>query len=99
MNHDPTAVQKQHWNEVASLGCVVCGGMAQIAHVAGKPSITERMQEPKAKGLSTFRRLIGGTARMTGTRRAVRSYPQRHRWPSAREYDAPHTGCREVALC
>jgi hypothetical protein len=55
VRHDPTAAQRRYWSEVASLGCVVCGGLAQIAHVAGKPSVTARMQEPKAKGLKLRR--------------------------------------------
>jgi hypothetical protein len=45
-----TKALRLYWNQVAAMGCVVCGGVAEIAHGAGKPSVTERMQEPKAKG-------------------------------------------------
>jgi hypothetical protein len=45
-----SAAVKRYWTRVAELGCVVCGGPAEIAHCAGKPSVVERIQEPKAKG-------------------------------------------------
>ena len=44
-----TAAVRRYWDQVAALGCVICGGPAEIAHCHGG-SITERMQEPKAKG-------------------------------------------------
>lgn len=44
-----TAAVRRHWARVAALGCIVCGGPAEIAHCHGG-SIVERMQEPKAKG-------------------------------------------------
>ena len=44
-----TAAQRRYWLQVAALGCVVCGGPAEIAHCHGG-SIVERLQEPKAKG-------------------------------------------------
>lgn len=44
-----TAAQKRYWNRAAALGCLICGGPAEIAHAHGG-SIVERMQEPKAKG-------------------------------------------------
>lgn len=47
-----TAAIKRFWSRVAGLGCAVhgegCG--VHIAHVAGKPSVVERIKEPKAKG-------------------------------------------------
>jgi hypothetical protein len=46
----PNAAAKRYWSQVASLGCLVCGGLAEIAHAAGRPSVTARLQEPKAKG-------------------------------------------------
>lgn len=47
----PTAEVRRYWTQVASLGCVVCKGLAEVAHCAGKPSVSERLQEPKAKGM------------------------------------------------
>lgn len=44
-----TAAVRRYWDRVAALGCAICGGPAEIAHCHGG-SITERMQEPKAKG-------------------------------------------------
>lgn len=41
---------RRFWFRVAALGCVVCGNPAEIAHVVGKPSVTERIREPKPKG-------------------------------------------------
>ena len=43
---------KAYWSFVAELGCIVrgCYLVPQIAHVIGKPSITERVLEPKPKG-------------------------------------------------
>jgi hypothetical protein len=57
MNHEPTAVQKRFWSRVAARGCeiAICRQPAQVAHMAGKPSVTERLQEPKAKGLKLRR--------------------------------------------
>jgi len=42
---------KRYWSRVAALGCAVHGEgcAAELAHAHG-PSVTERMQEPKAKG-------------------------------------------------
>lgn len=45
-----SAAIRRYWTQVASLGCVVCGGLAEIAHCAGKPSVVARIKEPKAKG-------------------------------------------------
>lgn len=45
-----TAAVKRYWNRLAAMGCVVTGRPAHIAHVVGKPSVTERIQEPKPKG-------------------------------------------------
>jgi hypothetical protein len=45
----PSAPVKRSWDQVAALGCCICGGPAEIAHAHGG-SIVERMQEPKAKG-------------------------------------------------
>lgn len=45
-----TAAIKRYWTRVADLGCVICHGPAEIAHCAGRPSVVERIQEPKAKG-------------------------------------------------
>jgi hypothetical protein len=45
-----SAAIKRFYNHLADMGCVVCGGPAEIAHCAGKPSVVERIQEPKAKG-------------------------------------------------
>lgn len=45
-----TAEIRRYWTKVAALGCVVCDGPAEIAHCAGRPSVIERIQEPKAKG-------------------------------------------------
>ena len=42
-----SAAIRRHWTRVAAMGCVVCGGPAEIAHCHGG-SIVERMQEPKA---------------------------------------------------
>ncbi len=44
----PVAVRR-YWDRVARMGCVLCGGPAEIAHCHGG-SVRERMQEPKAKG-------------------------------------------------
>jgi len=44
-----SAAVRRHWTRVAAIGCVVCGGPAEIAH-CHNDSIRERMQEPKAKG-------------------------------------------------
>ena len=43
---------RRYWNSVVELGCVVygCWQPAQVAHVIGKPSVTERIKEPKPKG-------------------------------------------------
>ena len=38
------------WSRITALGCVVCGSPAECAHCIGKPSVTERVQEPKPKG-------------------------------------------------
>ena len=38
------------WSRITALGCVVCQSPAEIAHAIGKPSVTERVQEPKPKG-------------------------------------------------
>lgn len=47
-----TAAIRRYWSAVAALGCAVHGPgcAAEIAHVVGKPSVTERIKEPKAKG-------------------------------------------------
>lgn len=45
-----TAAVKRYWQRVADLGCLISGGPAEVAHVIGKPSVTERLQEPKPKG-------------------------------------------------
>lgn len=47
-----TAAIRRYWTRVAALGCCVHGPdcQAEIAHCIGKPSVTERMQEPKPKG-------------------------------------------------
>jgi hypothetical protein len=39
----------EHWSKVAAMGCLICGGPAEIAHCHGG-SVSERLQEPKAKG-------------------------------------------------
>lgn len=44
----PAAVRR-YWTRVAALGCVLCGGPAEIAHCHGG-SVRDRLQEPKAKG-------------------------------------------------
>lgn len=44
------AAIRRYWTKLAKLGCVVCHGPAEIAHCAGRPSVVERIQEPKAKG-------------------------------------------------
>lgn len=44
-----TAAVKRYWDRVAALGCVICGGPAEIAHAHGG-SVNLRMQECKAKG-------------------------------------------------
>lgn len=44
----PVAIQR-YWTRVAALGCVLCGGPAEIAHCHGG-SVVERLQEPKARG-------------------------------------------------
>lgn len=41
---------RRFWSRVTALGCIVCSGPAEVAHVIGKPSVTERIQEPKPKG-------------------------------------------------
>jgi hypothetical protein len=48
-----TAGIKRYWSRVAGLGCAVHGRECvhvEIAHVVGKPSVTERIKEPKPKG-------------------------------------------------
>jgi hypothetical protein len=45
-----TAEQRRYWTRVAARGCMVTGGPAEIAHCIGKPSVTERVREPKPKG-------------------------------------------------
>lgn len=45
-----TAAIKRYWSRVAANGCIVTGRPAHIAHVVGKRSVTERIQEPKPKG-------------------------------------------------
>ena len=74
-----SAAIKRYWSRVAALGCVICGGPAEIAHAHGG-SIVERMQEPKAKGkklerfdwlclpLCPLHHRIGGTALDNGVR-------------------------------
>ena len=49
------AAQRRFWNRVAALGCMVTGGPAEICHVVGKPSVTERIHEPKPKGAKLYR--------------------------------------------
>jgi hypothetical protein len=49
-----TAAVRRYWDQVAALGCCICGGPAEIAHAHGG-SIVERMQEPKAKGVKLAR--------------------------------------------
>ncbi len=46
-----SAASRRHWGRVAALGCAVHGEgcPVEVAHAHG-PSVTERMQEPKAKG-------------------------------------------------
>ena len=44
-----TAAVRKYWDKVAALGCVICGGPAEIAHAHGG-SVRDKMQEPKAKG-------------------------------------------------
>lgn len=44
-----TAAIRRYWDAIVDMGCVICGGPAEIAHAHGG-SITLRMQEPKAKG-------------------------------------------------
>jgi hypothetical protein len=44
-----SAAAKRHWTRVAALGCLVCGGPAEIAHAHG-PSLTARgFLKPKGK--------------------------------------------------
>ena len=43
------AAVKRYWGRLVAMGCIVCGGPAEIAH-AHNGSIRERMQEAKAKG-------------------------------------------------
>lgn len=47
-----TAAIRRYWSRVVALGCAVHGPgcAAEIAHCIGKPSVTERVQEPKPKG-------------------------------------------------
>lgn len=47
-----TAAIRRHWSRVIELGCAVHGPgcPSEIAHVIGKPSVTERVQEPKPGG-------------------------------------------------
>ena len=44
-----SAAVRRYWNRLIELGCVCCGGPAEIAHCHGG-SVSERMQETKAKG-------------------------------------------------
>lgn len=44
-----TAAVRRHWQRVAAMGCIVCGGPAEIAHCHGG-SVRDKMQEPKARG-------------------------------------------------
>jgi hypothetical protein len=43
---------RRFWTCVVEMGCIVreCWMPPQIAHVVGKPSVTERIKEPKPKG-------------------------------------------------
>lgn len=52
-----TAAIRRYWTRVAANGCAVHGpGCAvHIAHCAGKPSVVERIKEPKAKGKKLLR--------------------------------------------
>ena len=43
------AAVRRYWGRLAAMGCILCGGPAEIAH-CHNGSIRERMQEPKAKG-------------------------------------------------
>ena len=45
-----TEAIRRYWYQVTARGCVVTGGPAEVCHVIGKPSVTERIQEPKPKG-------------------------------------------------
>ena len=45
-----TAAVRRYWERIVALGCVICGGPAEVAH-CHNGSIRERMQEPKAKGV------------------------------------------------
>ncbi len=47
-----TAAIRRHWDRVVALGCAVHGPgcAAEVAHLIGKPSVTERVLEPKPKG-------------------------------------------------
>ena len=57
MKAKATPEQRRHWTRIVQLGCIAildergfaCGSHAEIAHAHGG-SVTERMQEPKAKG-------------------------------------------------
>lgn len=44
-----SASVRRYWGRLAAMGCILCGGPAEIAHAHGG-SIVERMQECKAKG-------------------------------------------------
>ena len=43
---------RAYWSRVIDQGCAVhgYGCPSEIAHVVGKPSVTERIKEPKPKG-------------------------------------------------
>lgn len=48
MSYHPKAV-REHWSRVAAMGCLLCGGPAEIAHAHG-PSVTARgFLKPKGK--------------------------------------------------
>ncbi len=44
-----SAACRRYWSRLVADGCLLCGSPAQIAHCHGG-SITERTQQPKAKG-------------------------------------------------
>jgi len=49
MNHGPTFAQRRYWDRVSAMGCVICHGVAEIAHCHGG-SLVEKTGV-KAKGV------------------------------------------------
>ena len=53
-DYKPKALVKYH-ARVAALGCLITQRPAQVCHVIGKPSVSERILEPKPHGKKFMR--------------------------------------------